>query len=84
MPNKKSAMKRTRQNEKRRLRNRSRLVSARNQVKRLIKMTDKTEAEKILPDIVSRLDKLAQKNIIHKNTAANQKSRLVKFVSSLS
>lgn len=84
MPNKKSALKRTRQSEKRRLRNRSRLVSARNQVKRLVKLTDKTEAEKLLPDVVSRLDKLAQKNIIHKNTAANQKSRLVRYVSTLS
>jgi len=84
MPNKKSAIKRTRQNEKRRLRNRTRLVSTRNWIKKLEKMTDKSEAIKILPEIVSRLDRLAQRNIIHKNNAANQKSRLVRMVTNLS
>ena len=83
MPNIKSAEKRHRQSEKNRLRNRTQLVGTRNMIKRLLKTTDKPEAEKMLTDVVSRLDRLAQKRIIHKNTAANQKSRLALFVNKI-
>lgn len=83
MPNNKPAAKRYLQSEKRRLRNRTQLVSARNVMKRLLKVSSASEAEALLPMIVSRLDRLAKKKIIHKNKAANQKSRLALFVNKL-
>jgi len=76
MPNNKPAAKRYLQSEKRRLRNRTQLVSARNVMKRLLKVSSASEAEALLPMIVSRLDRLAKKKIIHKNKAARYKSRL--------
>jgi small subunit ribosomal protein S20 len=84
MPNIKSAAKRHKQSEIRRLRNRTQLVATRNLIKKLLKISTKTEAEQLYPTVVSRLDRLAQKRIIHKNTAANQKSRLALFVNRLS
>ncbi len=83
MPNIKSAKKRLLQSEKRRLRNRTRLVATRNMIKRLQRTTDKTEAEVLRRKVSSMLDKLAQRNIIHKNNAANKKSALDKYVHSL-
>ena len=46
-------------------------------------MTDKKEAEKFFPSVVSMVDKLAKKNIIHDNKAANVKSKLAKHVAAL-
>ncbi len=46
-------------------------------------MTDKKEAEKFFPDVMSMVDKLAKKNIIHDNKAANVKSKLAKHVAAL-
>ena len=46
-------------------------------------MDNKEEAEKALPKVASMLDRLAKHNQIHKNKAANLKSKLTKFVSSL-
>jgi small subunit ribosomal protein S20 len=46
-------------------------------------LTSKKEANKQFPDVVSLVDKLAKKNIIHANKAANIKSKLAKFVASL-
>lgn len=83
MPNIKSAKKRLLQSEKRRLRNRTRLVATRNMIKRLQRTTDKAEAETLRRKVASMLDKLAQRNIIHKNNAANKKSALDKLVNSL-
>jgi len=83
MPNNKPAAKRYLQSEKRRLRNRTQLVSTRNMMKKLLKTTSATDAKVLLPGIVSRLDKLAKKHIIHKNKAGNQKSRLAIFVNKL-
>jgi len=45
--------------------------------------TDKAEAEKLLPTLTKMLDKLAKKNIIHKNKAANLKSQASKHVNAL-
>ena len=84
MPNIRSAKKRLRQNDKIRLRNRTRLIATRNQIKKLEKMTKKQEAEKTLQVIYSQIDSLAKLDIIHRNKAANQKARLAKFVNSLS
>ena len=82
MPNIKSAKKRLLQSEKRRLRNRTVLVSTRNMIKRLEK-ADKTTALQMLPKVVSMLDKLVNRNIIHRNNAANKKSRLTRLVNKL-
>ena len=76
MANHKSSIKRIRQTEKRRLHNRYYAKSARSAVRKLRATTDKSEAEAMLPKVSSMLDKLAKKNIIHKNKAGNLKSKL--------
>lgn len=83
MANTKSAQKRVRQIHKRRLRNRYKLVTTRNLVKDLRKMTERATAEVIWPKVESMLDRLAKHNIIHRNNAANQKSKLRRFVNKL-
>jgi small subunit ribosomal protein S20 len=84
MANHQSAKKRVRQSDKRRLRNRYYAVTTRNAIRKLKAQTEKKEAEEMLPDVSSMLDKLAKRNIIHKNKAANLKSKLSKFVATLS
>jgi small subunit ribosomal protein S20 len=83
MANHKSALKRIRQNEVRRVRNKYSHKTARNAVKKLRGTTDKKEATALLPTVVGMLDKLAKKNIIHKNKASNLKSSLTLHVNSL-
>jgi small subunit ribosomal protein S20 len=83
MANHKSALKRIRANEAKRLRNRYQHKTTRTFIKRLKSSTDKAEAEKLLKEVTSMIDKLAKKNIIHKNNASNKKSKLTKFVNSL-
>ncbi|HBB48110.1 MAG TPA: 30S ribosomal protein S20 [Flavobacteriaceae bacterium] len=83
MANHKSALKRIRSNETKRLLNRYKHKTARNAMKKLREMSDKKEAEKLLPEVTSMLDKLAKKNIIHANKAANLKSSLTKHVAAL-
>jgi small subunit ribosomal protein S20 len=84
MPNIKSAKKRVRQSEKRRLRNRYQFVTTRNLVKKLLKTKDAEVATSQLGEVISRLDKLAQSNVIHRNKAAHQKSHLVLHVNAIS
>ncbi len=83
MANHKSALKRIRSSETRRLRNRYQLKTTRTYVRRLRETTDKSEAEKLYQDVAGMLDKLAKNNIIHKNNAANKKSQLAKYVNQL-
>lgn len=83
MANHKSAKKRIRQNATRRLRNRYKKVNMRTLVKRLRSTSDKEEAEKMLPEVVRSIDKVAKANIIHKNNASNMKSKLTKYVNKL-
>ena len=83
MANHKSALKRIRSSEARRVRNRYQLKTARTYIKKLRATTKKAEAEKLLPQVCSMIDKLAKKNIIHANNAGNQKSKLTKYVASL-
>ena len=83
MANHKSALKRIRSNDKKRLRNRFQHKTTRNAVRRLRELTDKKEATKLLPSVISMIDKLAKKNIIHANKAANIKSKLTKRVAAL-
>lgn len=83
MANHQSAKKRIRQNDKKRVENRYYAVTARNAIKKLRGLEDKTEAEGLYTKVTSMLDKLAKKNIIHKKKASNLKSKLQKHVSSL-
>ncbi|NBC82342.1 MAG: 30S ribosomal protein S20 [Bacteroidetes bacterium] len=83
MANHKSALKRIRQNETRRLHNRYYAKTMRNAVKHLRNLEDKSEATELLPQVTAMVDKLAKKNIIHKNKAGNLKSSLAKHVNSL-
>lgn len=84
MANHKSAKKRIRQNEARRLHNRYYAKTTRNAIKKLRLTKDKNEATQMLPKVFSMLDKLAKRHIIHKNKAANLKSKLAKYVNTLS
>ncbi|MFA8450477.1 MAG: 30S ribosomal protein S20 [Bacteroidales bacterium] len=83
MANHKSAIKRIRSNEKRRISNRYYAKTMRNAVKKFRSLEAKTEALETLPKLVSMIDKLAKKSIIHKNKAGNLKSKLTKFANSL-
>lgn len=80
MANHKSSIKRIRQTEKRNLANRYYAKSARTAVRNLRNTSDKKSAEEQLSKVSSLLDKLAKKNLIHKNKAGNLKSSLAKHV----
>ncbi|WP_309940437.1 30S ribosomal protein S20 [Aureibacter tunicatorum] len=83
MANHKSALKRIRSNGAKRLRNRYQSKTTRTFIKRLRHTTDKTEAQELLKKVTGMIDKLAKRNIIHKNNASNKKSKLTKYVNSL-
>jgi|TARA_A100001015_G_scaffold69203_1_gene76642 small subunit ribosomal protein S20 len=83
MANHKSALKRIRSDEKKRERNRFQHKTTRNAIRDLKTLTKKKEAQKKFPLIISMIDKLAKKNIIHSNKAANLKSKLTKHITSL-
>ena len=84
MANHKSALKRIKQTEKRRVLNKYKHKTARNAVRDLKATTNKKEAVVLLPKVSAMLDKLTKKNIIHKNKASNLKSKLNRHVNSLS
>ena len=84
MANHKSAIKRIRANETRRLRNRYDAKTMRNALKKFRALTTKEPAVEKLPDMVSLIDKLAKKSVIHKNKAANLKSKLMRKTNALS
>jgi small subunit ribosomal protein S20 len=83
MANHKSALKRIRSNEAKRLRNKYQHKTTRNAVRDLRTVEDKKQAEEKLVNVISMLDKLAKSNIIHKNKAANLKSKLTKHVAAM-
>ncbi len=83
MANHKSALKRIRSNEAKHLRNKYQHKTTRNAIKNLHSTDEKKEADALLPKVVSMIDKLAKKNIIHNNKAANLKSKLKKHVAAL-
>ena len=80
MANHKSSIKRIRQTETRRLRNRYYAKTARNAVRRLRALNDKTDVVEAYNKVSSMLDRLARKSVISKNKAANLKSKLAKHV----
>jgi len=83
MANHKSALKRIRSNRKKRIRNKIQHKTVRNTISNLKKTTEKKEAIKLLPKVISILDKLVKRNIIHKNKASNLKSKVTKHVAKL-
>ena len=80
MANHKSSIKRIRQTETRRLRNRYYAKTAGNAVRRLRALNDKAEVVEAYNKVSSMLDRLARKSVISKNKAANLKSKLAKHV----
>ncbi|MDC3252903.1 30S ribosomal protein S20 [Crocinitomicaceae bacterium] len=83
MANHKSALKRIRSNEAKRLRNKYQHKTTRNAIRTLRALTSKKEAEKLFPSVAGMIDKLAKTNVIHKNKAANLKSSLQLKVNNL-
>ena len=83
MANHKSSIKRIRQTENRRLENRYYARTTRNAVKKLRATADKAAAEAQYSEVASMLDKLAKKNVIHKNKASNLKSKLSHYINTL-
>ncbi len=83
MANHKSTEKRIRQSDKKRVHNKYYERSARNAIKKLRHMAEKEAAAELYPKVSAMVDKLAKKNLIHKNKASNLKSSLSKYVNSL-
>ena len=83
MANHKSSIKRIRQTESRRLRNRYYAKTARNAVRNVRRITDKAEAQAKLVVVSAMLDRLASKKSISKNKAANLKSKLAHHIAKL-
>lgn len=83
MANHKSAERRIRSSAAKRLRNRYQHKTTRTYIKRLKATTEKSAATDLLKEVTAMIDKLAKKNIIHRKKAANQKSKLAKYVNGL-
>ena len=83
MANHKSSIKRIRANAAKRLRNRYQAKTTRNAIKKLRETTSKKEASPLLTKVISMIDRLAKKSVIHKNKAGNLKSKLTKLANSL-
>jgi small subunit ribosomal protein S20 len=83
MANHKSSIKRIRANEKKRVANRYYAKTMRNMLRDFRALTDKTEAMEKLPKLISSIDRLAKRTVIHKNKAANLKSKCMKKVAVL-
>ncbi len=83
MANHKSALKRIRANETKRLRNRYQHKTTRTMVRKLRDTKDQVVASELYKTVSSMLDRLAKKNVIHKNKAGNLKSKLAKHVNRL-
>lgn len=82
MPNTKQAKKRMRQDEERRLHNKSIKSAMRTAVKKVLRAETPEEAAAALPTAMKKIDKAAKKHIIHANTAARAKSRVSRAAAS--
>lgn len=78
-----SAKKRIRQAAKKRLQNRYYKKTARTAIAKLRGLEDKAAAEEYFPKVVSMIDKLAKKNVWHRNKASNLKSKLAKHIKAI-
>ncbi|MEJ6492281.1 MAG: 30S ribosomal protein S20 [Flavobacteriales bacterium] len=83
MANHKSAQKRIRSNESKRVRNKYQHKTTRNALRAIRTITDKAEASKLYPSVASMIDRLAKNNVIHDNKAANLKSGLQVMINKL-
>ena len=83
MANHKATKKDMRQASKRRERNRYHGKTTRNAVRDFKALTDKTAAGEKVPQIVSMLDRLAKRGVIHKNKASNLKRKLARRVNAI-
>ena len=83
MANHKSAKKRIRSNEVKRVRNKYIHKTTRNAIRKLRATEEKKDAQDQLPIVLSLIDRLAKKNVIHKNKAGNLKSKLEHYVAGL-
>lgn len=83
MAHHKSAKKRIRVSERRRERNKASLSQMRTLIKKVYGTKEKEQAEVYLKEAVSYIDKTVSKGRMHKNTAARNKSKLVRFVNTL-
>ena len=80
MANHASALKRIRQTQKRRLRNKYYAKTMRSRLKLILSSKDKKEVTSMYTGVISLIDKLAKRNVIHKNKAANLKSQVHKHL----
>lgn len=78
-----SAKKRIRQSAKKRLHNRYYKKSTRTAISKLRSLTDPEEAKTLFPKVVSMIDRLAKRNLWHKNKAANLKGKLQRHINAL-
>jgi small subunit ribosomal protein S20 len=83
MANHKATKKDVRQATKRRERNKYYGKTTRNAIRDLKALKTGKEAGEQLPDVASQIDKLAKRGVIHRNKAANLKSKLAKKVNAL-
>ncbi|MBL56029.1 MAG: 30S ribosomal protein S20 [Flavobacteriales bacterium] len=83
MANNASAKKRIRQADKKRVNNKYYHKTMRNAIRDIKSLEDKKEAEDALPKVVALIDRVAKRNIIHKNKAANLKSAVAKSVNKI-
>jgi small subunit ribosomal protein S20 len=83
MANHKATKKDMRQAAKRRERNRYYGKTTRNAIRDLKEVNDKATAGKELPEVISMIDRLAKRGVIHKNKASNLKSKLTKRLKTL-
>lgn len=83
MANHKSSIKRIRSNDAKRISNRYHAKTMRNALKDIRNDEEKKSAAEKLPKVIALVDKLAKKNVIHKNKAANLVSKLTKKVNAL-
>lgn len=83
MANHKATKKDVRQSTKRRDRNRYYGKTTRNAIRDILKITEKEPAQTELPKVISMIDKLAKRNVIHKNKANNLKSKLTKKIAAI-
>ena len=83
MANHKSAIKRIRNSETKKIRNKYKHKSTRTAIKKFLQIDKKKVAIKELSGLVSMIDKLAKDNIIHSNKASNLKSNLSRHISNL-
>ena len=79
----KQSKKRIRTNEKARVRNKQQRTTMKTAVKKVVQADSKATATAALPNAMSKVDKAAKKNVIHRNAAARMKSRLARRIAAM-